>query len=296
MNRRRFLSGTVAAGATFEHFPLAAHLRGERTPTGDLTSGAVPMGKLGKLNVSRLICGGNLFSGFAHSGPLLYMSKLLKEYFTDAKILDTLQLCESSGVNTAILRTDDQIVGLLRRYRKERGGRMQWIAQTYPKEDDVEGNIKLAIDNGAVGAFVMGGIADKWVAAGKSDLLGKAVDFMQRNGLVAGVGAHALEVSQALDGQRIKVDFLFKTINSVGYETQEPAAVAAQFRTQAVPCIGFKVLGAGRMKPAEGFDLAFRSGADFINVGMYDFQVKEDVALTREAVLKNAQRGRAWTA
>lgn len=295
MNRRRFLSGTVAAGATFEHFPLAAHLRGERTPTGDLTSGAVPVGKLGKLTVSRLICGGNLFSGFAHSGPLLYMSQLLKEYFTDAKVLDTLQLCEASGVNTAILRTDDHMAGLLGRYRKERGGRIQWIAQTYPKEDNLQENIKQAIDNGAVGAFVMGGIADKWVAAGKADLLGKSIDFMQRNGLVAGVGAHALEVPQALAAQRITVDFLFKTINSVGYETQAPAAVAAHLRTQAMPCIGFKVLGAGRMKPAEGFDLAFRSGADFINVGMYDFQVKEDLALAREAVSKNAQRSRAWT-
>ena len=81
----------------------------------------------------------------------------------------------------------------------------------------------------------------------------------------------------------------------MGYETQAPAAVAAHLRTQAMPCIGFKVLGAGRMKPAEGFDLAFRSGADFINVGMYDFQVKEDLALAREAVSKNAQRSRAWT-
>jgi hypothetical protein len=29
---------------------------------------------------------------------------------------------------------------------------------------------------------------------------------------------------------------------------------------------------------------------------MYDFQVKEDLALTREAVSRNVQRTRAWTA
>jgi len=36
------------------------------------------MGKIGRLSISRLICGGNLFSGFAHSGDLVYVSSLLK--------------------------------------------------------------------------------------------------------------------------------------------------------------------------------------------------------------------------
>ena len=40
------------------------------------------------------------------------------------------------------------------------------------------------------------------------------------------------------------------------------------------------------LKLLHGFELAFKSGADFINVGMYDFQVGEDVALTREVVAK----------
>ena len=31
----------------------------------------MPMGKIGKLQVSRLICGGNLISGFAHSRDLV---------------------------------------------------------------------------------------------------------------------------------------------------------------------------------------------------------------------------------
>jgi hypothetical protein len=294
MKRRHFLSGSLVAGTVFEHFPLAAYLRGERSPTGDLQSGVPPAAKLGPLRVSRLICGGNLFSGFAHSGELTYLSRLLKEYFTDSKILDTLQLAESAGINTAILRTDDHIIGLLNRYRKERGGRMQWIAQTYPREDNLEENIQRAIDNGAVGAFVMGGIADRWVAAGKAELLGGAVEFIRRNGLVAGIGAHSLEVLRATAELRIPVDFLFKTINSVGYETQHPATVASFMRTINKPWVAFKVLGAGRMKPADGFRLAFHSGADFINVGMYDFQIKEDIAFVRDAVAQTATRDRPW--
>ena len=53
--------------------------------------------------MSRLICGGNLISGFAHSRDLIYVSRLLKEYFTDEKVFQTLSICEAHGINTAIL-------------------------------------------------------------------------------------------------------------------------------------------------------------------------------------------------
>lgn len=290
LNRRRFVTTSVGAGLTFEHHPLLAQLKaGAGSPR--VAAAPPPMGKIGQLGISRLICGGNLFSGFAHSGDLLYVSSLLKRYFAPEKILDTLQLCEESGINTCILRTDDHIVGILKRYRKERGGKLQWIAQTYPKADNLKDNIKLAIDNGAVGAYAMGGIADTFFKEGRIDLIGEVVAFIKQNGLIAGVGSHSLETPQASEQRGFNPDFYFKTCNSVAYESQEPAQIAAFMRTVRKPWIAFKVLGAGRMKPRDGFDLAFKSGADFINVGMYDFQVRDDVALVRDAVGKYASRG-----
>ena len=65
-------------------------------------------------------------------------------------------------------------------------------------------------------------------------------------------------------------------------------------KTIRKPWIAFKVLGAGRVLPKDGFDLAFKSGADFINVGMYDFQVESDVSLVRDVVKRHAQRDRPW--
>ncbi len=50
------------------------------------------------------------------------------------------------------------------------------------------------------------------------------------------------------------------------------------------PWIAFKVLGAGVVKPRQGFELALRMGADFLAVGMFDFQVKEDA---RKAIPMN---------
>jgi uncharacterized protein (UPF0264 family) len=40
--------------------------------------------------------------------------------------------------------------------------------------------------------------------------------------------------------------------------------------------------------------LAFKNGADFINVGMYDFQVESNISLVREVVKRHEQRDRAW--
>jgi hypothetical protein len=41
--------------------------------------------------------------------------------------------------------------------------------------------------------------------------------------------------------------------------------------------MGFKVLAAGAIDPKDGFRWAFKNGADFICVGMFDFQIVDDV-------------------
>lgn len=291
------MSGAAGAGLTYDHLGLVEKLQANQMPARlKPAAAAPPTSKIGKLNVTRLICGGNLFSGFAHSGDLVYVSSLLKNYFTDEKVMDTLQVAEESGINTAILRTDENMVRILKRYRKERGGKIQWIAQTYPKLDNLKDNIKLAIDNGAVGAFPMGGNGEDFLKKGRVDAVAEVIAFMKQNGLVAGVGSHNLELPMAAEKEKINPDFYFKTINDVGYESQKPAEVAALMKTIKKPWVAFKVLGAGRMRPRDGFDIAFKQGADFVNVGMYDFQVADDVGIVREVVAANGRRERAWSA
>ncbi len=296
LNRRRFLQASAAAaGLTLDTLPLKAQLEAGGPGKPKPVSSKLPTGHIGKLDVTRLICGGNLFSGFAHSGDLLYVHSLLQHYFTDDKILDTLQLCEEQGINATILRTDEQIVRVLKRYRKERGGKIQWIAQTYPEPENLKDNIKLAIDNGAVAAYCMGGVADdSFVKAGKAELLGEVVSFIKQNGLAAGVGSHSMETAIVSEQQNFDPDFYFKTFNSVGYFSQDTRDVAALMKTIKKPWIAFKVLGAGRVLPKDGFDLAFRSGADFVNVGMYDFQVESNISQVCEVVKRHERRERPW--
>jgi hypothetical protein len=61
-----------------------------------------------------------------------------------------------------------------------------------------------------------------------------------------------------------------------------------------VPWIAFKVLAAGAIPPKEGIQFAFKSGADFICLGMFDFQVEEDARLIRECVAAAKNRKRPW--
>jgi hypothetical protein len=62
------------------------------------------------------------------------------------------------------------------------------------------------------------------------------------------------------------------------------------------PWIAFKVLAAGAIRPESGFNYAFQNGADFICVGMFDFQVEPDVSLVLDILGKTKSRERAWIA
>ncbi|HSV99947.1 MAG TPA: hypothetical protein VLI39_07230, partial [Sedimentisphaerales bacterium] len=81
---KRSLAGSAlgAAALSFEERALLAQVGGTSAPSEAQSApatAALPMGRLGKLNVTRLIIGGNLTSGFAHSRDLIYVSGLLRQ-------------------------------------------------------------------------------------------------------------------------------------------------------------------------------------------------------------------------
>jgi len=109
INRRRFLKTSVAASlavplvTSLEEYALVAQeTPPPAKPATPAPAAAMPTGTIGKVKLSRLICGGNLISGYAHSRDLIYVSQLLKSYFTEAKIMETWAHCEQRGVNTMI--------------------------------------------------------------------------------------------------------------------------------------------------------------------------------------------------
>ena len=336
VNRRGFIKRSLAASAGLtlaaSHKEQAISAKPTEQKTNEQAPARqqrthldMPMGKIKHVKISRLICGGNLIIGSSHDRDLIYVASLMRHYFTDRKIIETWQLCEECGINTMIGPVnspyafgEDPTIRVYNRYRNELGGQIQWIAQTYPKTYDLTGSIKTAIDNGAVGAFVHGGIGDNWVRHDRVDLLAKAIEFIRKNGLIAGCACHSLEVPKALEKAGVEVDFYMKTLHSGDYWSATPKAERPErglpshdnmwctkpeetiefMRAVKKPWIAFKVLAAGAIHPQKGFRFAFENGADFANVGMFDFQVREDAIIARDIIseIRRKGRDRTWMA
>ena len=104
------------------------------------------MGKIGNVQISRLICGGNLISGYAHSRDLIYVSPLLKHYFSDEKVMETWSLCEQHGVNTMILHPSNSAEAALYEKYRARGGKIQYLAQIGPKKEEIATEVNRGVE------------------------------------------------------------------------------------------------------------------------------------------------------
>lgn len=279
----------------------------------------MPKGRIGKLEVSRLILGGNLLTHYTHSRDLQYVYRLAAKYNTDEKIMETLALAEANGINTVSMHNPPHPMSVLRRYRQERGGKIQWIicptAEIKPGLEEYRRQVEDLIKDGCEAIYLWGVRGDALVNEGNFDLLAKAVELPKEFGVPSGVGGHALEVVKACEQHGVAADFYIKTFHHhtyptgprpdeikgpynefPGYWCANPEETAAFMKSVKKPWIAFKTMAAGAIPPKNAFRYAFRLGADFVLAGMFDFEIAEDGQLARETVAALAQRERPWMA
>jgi hypothetical protein len=318
ISRRGFVKSSLLASAAI---PLSLNAQSPATPQttappslSELPRETLPQGKIGNQEFSRLIMGGNLISGTSHSRDLGYVSTLMRRYNTPVKIRETLELGEHHGItaiNTNVMRDNQHIFD----YWKC-GGKMKWIAQA--RMDDTGGfsQIQKAIDEGAAAIHLTADAAELLLDQGKLDKITEAMQFIKSQKRVAGVAGHDLRALVACEKAKVDVDFYQKTFHSHDYFSaqrpddtgavgahdnswcKDPQAVVDFMATVKKPWIAFKVLAAGALPARAAFPYAFNSGADFILVGMFDWQIEEDAKLAKHVLAvvlgPNSKRTRPW--
>jgi hypothetical protein len=317
MNRRGFVKSSLLASAAIP-LGLQAQTASSRQGIAGVSSASAPQtlptGKIGNEQFTRLIMGGNLIGGYSHSRDLNYVATLMRKYNTPSKIRETLEIGESHGItaiNTYVLQDNTQLFE-----HWKAGGKMKWMAQARLDADDGFTQFQKAIDQGASAVHITGDGAESLLAQGRFEKVGESVQFIKSRKRMAGVGAHDLRVIVECEKARLDVDFYQKTFHSRDYYTaprsdesgplgahdnswcQDPQAVVDVFANVKKPWIAFKILAAGAIRPGVAFPYAFNSGADFILVGMFDWQIEEDATLARRVIAaatgSNSKRTRPW--
>lgn len=316
LSRRDFVKSSLLASAAI---PLTLRAQpgadaSSAPAAGESESQTLPKGRIGNLEFSRLMMGGNLIGGYAHSRDLPYVSTLMRRYNTPAKIRQTLELGEENGItaiNTWVMQDNSQIFE-----HWKNGGKMKWISQVRLDAGGGYSQVDQAIGQGAAAVHLTGDTAESLLDEGKFEKVGEAVEYIRAQKCVAGVAAHDLRVIVECEKQKLNVDFYQKTLHTNEYFSgpkpgdpdrvgqndnswcSDAQAVIDVFANITKPWIAFKILAAGAIPPLRAFPYAVQGGADFILVGMFDWQVEADATLARKVFHvvsgPNSKRTRPW--
>ena len=211
--------------------------------------------------ISRLIVGGNPFSGNSHVSR--EMDSQMEDYFTASKIKETLFNCEKHGIKTMQLRGDKHIMRIIREYRQE-GGKMNWIAQTAPEFGSFEGNVAQMAAYKPAAIYHHGTVTDELFKNENYDELVRRLAVIRKTGLPVGLCTHMPSVIRYAQEHKWDVDFYMASVFNLSRAERVSSAVTGVanedepffeediplmyevIREVDKPCIAFKILGATR--------------------------------------------------
>jgi predicted TIM-barrel fold metal-dependent hydrolase len=247
------------------------------------------------LNVTRLIVGANPFGGYSHQTP--ERDREMRAYHTVARIHETWARAEAAGINTMITNNETPHVLEAVRTYLEAGGRLQWIAQVNLREKrDMTRAIEEVVRIGCRALYFHGALVDDAYRRRDQETLLAWCEAARAHGVPAGVAGHAPEAHLWVNSLDI-ADFhavCFFNCGSLHTGGGDKFRLADIYRATEVirqirkPCIGYKIMGAGRIDARMAFEYAFGAikANDVVNVGMHrgdnDTMVEENAALVAE--------------
>jgi hypothetical protein len=308
--RREFLKGAAAAAAGALAVPrISAATESSPVPVVDFCGH----------KVTRLIAGNNPLFGNSHFNMIMDATYL--EYFTDKRVVEFMLNCQKAGINTW---QGNFSARAQRQYPMIRDGgcKLNFIALSDPW--DFNKGAKTAVDQNAavmqqlsivakVNPIMIayhGSVTDDLYREGKLDLIRSFLDKAHDLGFPAGVSTHNPAVIVEIEQKGWPVDFYQacfyrqsrtaedykKEINVApegeAYLSTDPAVMCKVIRQVSKPCLGFKILAAGRKCTSPesvraAFNFAYENikRTDVLIVGMfpkYKDQIGENTGYARE--------------
>jgi hypothetical protein len=267
----------------------------------------LPTIALGKHQVTRLICGGNPFSGFSHVGPEMDWDFL--RYYTMPNLQAALDECWANGLNTFQSRGDRHQTRMYLEHRL-RGGQMQWIAQTASEFRNIQANILEICRYEPIAIYHHGTHTDNTWHEGYIDRIRDIVKFIKDQGLLAGLGTHIPAVIEYAEEHQWETDFYMGCFYNLArgykpavaeeqdayrrdqYPKSDPDRMAATLQQVRKPCLAFKIMAASRNCATPDdvrrtFQWAFGliKPTDAVVVGMfqkYRNQIQENAQMVRD--------------
>jgi hypothetical protein len=264
----------------------------------------LPTIRLGEHQVTRLVVGANPIGGYSYLGSA--MDQEMREYFTRERVIELLSNCEQAGINTHQFHDPGLMADIIRTLR-ERGSKLKFICL-----HSGGGIEQVAKDTQPIAIVHHGGVTDSLFRQGKSQQVHDFVKQVHDAGLLAGVSAHNPDNIKQIADEGWEVDFFMACFHNLtrsseeaakmpptdalpkdhGFFASDPLAMTAVARQVKQPCLGFKILAAGRkcdngQAVQEAFKFAFEhlKPIDGVIVGMYPRykdQIAENAALARQ--------------
>ncbi|MBN1641310.1 MAG: hypothetical protein JXA09_08740 [Anaerolineae bacterium] len=253
------------------------------------------------LNVTRLMIGANPFGGYSHQNR--ERDQEMRSYYTVPRILETWRRAEQAGINTMVANNETpHVLQAVREYVAQ-GGALRWIAQVNCRtQSDMARAIDEVVDIGCAALYIHGALIDQAYAHQDEETVRAWCDYARSRGVPAGVAAHAPEAHLWVDSLGV-ADFNAVCFFNCGtlhtgrgdrFQLGDLGPAVACIQQIQKPCIGYKIMGAGRIDPRMAFEYAFQQikPIDAVNVGMYrgdrDGMVEENAEMVSQ-ILKEEE-------
>ncbi len=273
---------------------------------------ALPSIRLGAHEVTRLIAGYNPIGGYSHSVPKL--SAIMRNWFTEERVVEFLLHCEANGINTWQASVDRKAFAALRKAR-ERGCGIQWLCLMH--DVDVE-TWREVLELRPLAVVHHGEDTDRLYREDRQERIRTFIGKAHDAGILAGISSHVPEnIARSEDAgwahdfymacfyniRRDQVELKLKLGDSPVdelYLAQDPERMTAVARQVERPCLAFKIFAAGRLcqnagAVARAFSYAYThiKPRDAVIAGMFPMlsdEVAENAAMVRR-ILTGGGRG-----